>query len=619
MNTPRRSSKEAVAESLRHGEWHDEGNWILAGAVQLLTDAIGRSHDALGLAEAREAVRTLNAHLQYDFTSAIASAWESAGFVDIAIRKRHVQALINLGELDEAERRIASALQPHSPTAPEPDPDYAATVARETVELHGLRARVAKDRFVRAGDAGANVAAEQREQLLLRARDDYASQYAQDENRYWQGVNALALQARHERESGSQDPSPAEVLAQKLVRQLKTRLKKHYKQFVDLTKRRERLLQRGSSMTQWDREHLQWLGEDANVHWVFASLSEACLALGLCDEAELWLYRFIGYRHTKPFDLNAYARQLREIWQADHTRFDSNCASRLAFILRRYLQAKTDSVSFSREQAQALRDSQDLLERNFTGETLFTVPMVERMLQVCASVGSVNTRRLVRKGTGFLIDRRQLWADGPDGLVFVTNAHVMSATLSGAAVRPADAVIAFDMDGSTGAMPQLFEVDTVLFSSDPGEVGIPIGTYDLLDVTIVTLKSLPPNARGLTLQHALPDFRARARAYVVGHPNGADLQISLHDSVLLDYDPLPRLIHYRTPTDPGSSGSPVFNEHWEVIGVHHAGSANARRLDGKGTYEANEGIALSALCRALESPDRAAPPPLSGSSARAAR
>lgn len=601
MNAARPSPVELLADSLRHGEWRGDGDWILAGAVQLLTDAIGRSHDALGLVEARDAVRILNAHLQYDFTCAIASAWERAGFVDIAIRKRHVQALINLGELDEAERLIGSALLPHTAAAPEPDVDYATTVARETLELQGLRARAAKDRFVRAEDAGKQGNAEEREQLLLRARDDYAAQYSADETRYWQGVNALALQARHEREFAARNPSLAEALAHKLVRQLKTRLKKHYRLFIDLTKRRERLLRRNSGIKEWEREHLQWIDEDANVHWLFASLSEACLALNLCDEAELWLYRFVHYRHTKPFDLNAYARQLREIWQADHTRLDSNCASRLAFILRRHLQAKMDSVSFTREQAQALRDSRDLLEKNFAGDRLFTVPMVERMLQVCASVGSVNTRRLVRKGTGFLIDRRQLWGDGPEGLVFVTNAHVMSETFRGAAVRPADAVISFEMDGSTGAMPQLFQVDTVLFSSDPGEVGVPIGTCDYLDVTVVTLKALPPGARGLTLQQTLPDFRARARAYVVGHPKGAELQISLHDSVLLDYDPLPRLIHYRTPTDPGSSGSPVFNEHWEVIGVHHAGSDNARRLDGKGTYEANEGIALSALCRKLAS------------------
>jgi V8-like Glu-specific endopeptidase len=77
------------------------------------------------------------------------------------------------------------------------------------------------------------------------------------------------------------------------------------------------------------------------------------------------------------------------------------------------------------------------------------------------------------------------------------------------------------------------------------------------------------------------------------------LQISLHDSVLLDIDNDERLVHYRTPTDPGSSGSPVFNALWEVMALHHGGSASTPRLRGEGTYEANEGISLSAIRRAL--------------------
>jgi V8-like Glu-specific endopeptidase len=59
------------------------------------------------------------------------------------------------------------------------------------------------------------------------------------------------------------------------------------------------------------------------------------------------------------------------------------------------------------------------------------------------------------------------------------------------------------------------------------------------------------------------------------------------------------LLHYRTPTDPGSSGSPVFNSEWEVIALHHSGSSKTPRLHGGGFYEANEGIALSAIRAAM--------------------
>ena len=82
--------------------------------------------------------------------------------------------------------------------------------------------------------------------------------------------------------------------------------------------------------------------------------------------------------------------------------------------------------------------------------------------------------------------------------------------------------------------------------------------------------------------------------YTVGYPRGRDLELSLQDSYLLACNE--RFIHYRIPSDAVGSGSPVFEgDNWEVVGLHHATGDNIRRLDGKGTYYANEGIAISAL------------------------
>src|SRR5262249_30128210 len=58
------------------------------------------------------------------------------------------------------------------------------------------------------------------------------------------------------------------------------------------------------------------------------------------------------------------------------------------------------------------------------------------------------------------------------------------------------------------------------------------------------------------------------RVLVIGHPSGRDLEITFENNLLLDYDgpdrgePFTaerRRVHYRAPTEPGSSGSPVFN------------------------------------------------------------
>ncbi len=75
---------------------------------------------------------------------------------------------------------------------------------------------------------------------------------------------------------------------------------------------------------------------------------------------------------------------------------------------------------------------------------------------------------------------------------------------------------------------------------------------------------------------------------------------ALNDSRLVTCNEI--FLHYRTPTEKGSSGSPVFdNEFWEVVAPHHPGENQMPRLDGKeGTYEANEGVTVLAIKKAIE-------------------
>ena len=95
-----------------------------------------------------------------------------------------------------------------------------------------------------------------------------------------------------------------------------------------------------------------------------------------------------------------------------------------------------------------------------------------------------------------------------------------------------------------------------------------------------------------------------------GHPGGRELAVSLDDNQLIDHEG-PKAgkppnkavwrVHYHAPTEPGSSGSPVFEEKaWKVIALHHAGGTSMQRLNGQpGRCEANEGLAMRTLSRAV--------------------
>jgi V8-like Glu-specific endopeptidase len=101
-----------------------------------------------------------------------------------------------------------------------------------------------------------------------------------------------------------------------------------------------------------------------------------------------------------------------------------------------------------------------------------------------------------------------------------------------------------------------------------------------------------------------------ARVYIIGHPGGRDLAFSFQDNELLDHEGPPAgrpqipdvwRLHYRAPTEGGSSGSPVFNGRlWEVIALHHkGGKMGMPKLNGKdGTYAANEGLSIRSIAAA---------------------
>lgn len=108
---------------------------------------------------------------------------------------------------------------------------------------------------------------------------------------------------------------------------------------------------------------------------------------------------------------------------------------------------------------------------------------------------------------------------------------------------------------------------------------------------------------------------------IIQHPNGRPKCICLHDSrfmFLKNDGDVDRYCWYSADTDPGSSGSPVFNNRWEVVALHHKAvpkvnadgvvldrnnrpisEERARENPQEVQWVANEGIRASRLVRTL--------------------
>ena len=94
-----------------------------------------------------------------------------------------------------------------------------------------------------------------------------------------------------------------------------------------------------------------------------------------------------------------------------------------------------------------------------------------------------------------------------------------------------------------------------------------------------TATAMPDRAEIIPLTGA-PAPNALDRVYIIQHPNGGVKKIGMIHNVVVNVTD--DLVQYRTDTEAGSSGSPVFNEKWQVIGLHHRWGQ--RTVDGHTEY-----------------------------------
>ncbi len=86
------------------------------------------------------------------------------------------------------------------------------------------------------------------------------------------------------------------------------------------------------------------------------------------------------------------------------------------------------------------------------------------------------------------------------------------------------------------------------------------------------------------------------RVAIIQHPNGMPKQVALHHNLVTYVGQ--EAIQYLTDTEPGSSGSPVFDSDWKVVAVHHSGGNLAVPGTNRTSF-CNQGVPIEQVRLAL--------------------
>lgn len=241
-----------------------------------------------------------------------------------------------------------------------------------------------------------------------------------------------------------------------------------------------------------------------------------------------------------------------------------------------------------------------LVERIIEVSDLLSVEFFELGPQAAACVGRVVTEGEFN-GTSFLV------APG----LMLTNHHVLRSNQEGAASE-------LEMDFEENKFGPAKPVHSFLLEPDRFFL-----TDAKLDFTLVSVRTESQTGLKLAGYRFLPlvgeqgKVRVGQEVNIVQHPRGKAKQVVVRNNRLVD---LPDgagdyYFHYKADTEKGSSGSPVFNDRWEVVALHHSGvpltDEHDRKLDRNGTvvgddeperfvWIGNEGIRISRIVRAVQ-------------------
>jgi len=502
------------------------------------------------IVEAKKLVEELRNVAAYDEMGQLAEAVSRRDPKDAKNRRLYAQYLINTGKATAA----IDLLTPLKESLAKDDPEFA--------EAMGLIGRANKQIFFDAGDKAQTSAQEALAQSVAAYRVPF--EMAPNVNA-WHGVNLLAVLTRARRLGLRVAPelNPKQI-AKTVVAALEATP-----------------------------------AEKRDKDWYLPTLAEASLGLDDWDAVESNVRAYAASKDVRPFQIESTLRQFTEIWDVETT--DERGRDLVATLRARLLQLSGGEIKVAPTELQRWRKqadpSKEQLEAILGSQGPQTYRWWKTGLECARSVASIRQRLGGRIGTGFLVRAASLGLQPSEELLVLTNFHVVNEDGISPGIRPGDAEVIFEAADKDRA----YSVSAIIWSS-------PVTSHD---ASMLRLHDAVMGIDPMRLAGALPIVEDGARVYIIGYPGGRDLAFSFQDNEVLDHEGPPggnplikgvSRVHYRAPTEHGSSGSPVFNAGlWEVIALHHMGlKAGMPKLNGKGgSYAANEGISLLSIKEAI--------------------
>jgi len=197
-------------------------------------------------------------------------------------------------------------------------------------------------------------------------------------------------------------------------------------------------------------------------------------------------------------------------------------------------------------------------------------------------------------GTGFLVS---------DSL-FITNNHVIHDKTE---AQKASFEFNYQIDFNSNPL------DLIIYKALPDGVFL---TNQILDYTLLELETknsseitdMKNSTKQFENAHSNTELPKQQRKYlhlnlrkvaegqrcnIIQHPKGRYKEVVLHENKIDSV--YTNVIRYKTDTEPGSSGSPVFDNEWELIAIHHAGGEQK-----DGNWINNEGIRIDRIIADLQ-------------------